>query len=195
DFGRSPWSLICQLDHSGRLLVLEEIAGKGPTGENVGLEQHAKNNLIPVLLQPRYAGRPIGLVGDPSGQAKDSLFEFNSFDLLKGCGLAAEPAPTNDLDPRLRSVESFFVRNIGGGPALLIDGTRCPTLVAALNGQYKFATKDDKSGGLFVKDVPEKLHPWWAAADALQYVCLVAGNAGAYAWVLGRIVQRLTPRK
>jgi hypothetical protein len=195
DFGRSPWSLICQLDHSGRLLVLEEVPGRGPTGENLGLEQHAKQNLIPVLLQPRYAGRPIGIVGDPSGQAKDSLFELNSFDLLKRCGLAAEPAPTNDLEPRLRGVESFFTRNVGGSPALLIDGTRCPTLVAALNGQYKFATTLDTSGGMYVKTVPEKLHPWSDVADCLQYVCLVTGNAGAYAWVLGRIVQTLRPRR
>jgi hypothetical protein len=195
DFGRSPWSLICQLDHAGRLLVLEEVAGRGPTGENIGLEQHAKQNLIPVLIQPRYVGRAIGVVGDPSGQAKDSLFELNSFDLLKRCGLAAEPAPTNDLEPRLRGVESFFTRNVGGGPAILIDGTRCPTLVAALNGQYKFEIDIDKSGGEYRKTVPEKLHPWSDVADALQYVCLVAGNAGAYAWVMGRIIQTLRPRR
>jgi hypothetical protein len=195
DFGRSPWSLICQLDHSGRLLVLEEVPGRGATGENIGLEQHCKQNLIPVLLGPRFAGRPIGIVGDPSGQAKDSLFEWNSFDVLKNCGLAAEPAPTNDLDPRLRGVEQFFIRNISGGPAILIDGTRCPTLVAALNGQYKFEVDRDKSGGIYQKSIPEKLHPWSDVADCLQYVCLVTGNAGAYAWVLGRIVQSLRPRR
>ena len=195
DFGRNPWSLICQLDHSGRLLVLEEVPGKGPTGENVGLEQHCTTNLIPKLIHQRYAGRPVGLVGDPSGQSKDSLFELNSFDLIKHCGLAAEPAPTNDLDPRLRGVESFLVRNIGGGPAIIIDGTRCPTLVAAMNGQYKFAVKDDKSGGHFEKDVPEKLHPWSDVADCLQYVCLVAGNQGAYAWVMGRILSRMRPHR
>ena len=195
DFGRSPWSLICQLDHSGRLLVLEEVPGRGPSGETVGLQQHAKNNLLPTLLQPRLAGRPIGLVGDPSGMSKDSLFELNSFDLLRQCGLAAEPAPTNDLEPRLRSVEDFFTRNVAGGPAILIDGTRCPTLVAALSGQYKFGITLDASGGQYVKSVPEKLHPWSDIADCLQYVCLVAGNAGAYAWVLGRIVQQLRPRR
>ena len=195
DFGRSPWSLICQLDHSGRLLVLEEVPGRGPSGENVGLEQHCKNNLLPVLLSPRFTGRPIGVVGDPSGRAKDSNFEFNSFDVLRMCGLSAEPAPTNDLDPRIRAVESFLVRNVGGQPAILIDGARCPTLVAALNGQYKFATTLDASGGMYVKNVPEKLHPWSDVADALQYVCLVTGNAGAYAWVLGRIVQSLRPRR
>jgi hypothetical protein len=195
DFGRSPWSLICQLDHSGRLLVLEEVPGRGLSGENVGLEQHIKQNLIPVLLSPRFIGRPIGVVGDPSGMSKDSLFELNSFDLLRSCGLAAEPAPTNDLEPRLRGVESFFTRQVGGRPAMLIDGSRCPTLVAALNGQYKFATTLDSSGGTYVKNVPEKLHPWSDVADALQYVCLVAGNAGAYAWVLGRIVTQLRPRR
>lgn len=195
DFGRNPWSLICQLDHSGRLLVLEEVPGKGPSGENVGLEQHCTTNLIPRLIDKRYIGRPTGLVGDPSGQSKDSLFELNSFDLIKHCGLNAEPAPTNDLDPRLRAVESFFVRNVGGGPAIIIDGTRCPTLVAALNGQYKFAVKADQSGGQFEKDIPEKLHPWSDVADCLQYVCLVAGNQGAYAWVMGRILSRMRPRR
>jgi hypothetical protein len=195
DFGRSPWSVICQLDHNGRLLVLEEVPGKGPSGENVGLEQHVTTNLIPKLVQQRYAGRPVGLIGDPAGRAKDSLFELNSFDVLKSCGLAAEPAPTNDLDPRLRAVESFFVKNVGGGPAILIDGTRCQTLVAALNGQYKFSVRPDRSGGMFVKDIPEKLHPWSDVADALQYVCLVAGNAGAYSWTLGRIMQSMRPRR
>ena len=195
DFGRSPWSLITQLDHSGRLLVLEEVPGRGPTGENIGLQLHCRQNLIPVLTSQRYAGRPFVLVGDPTGMSRDSLFEMNSFDLLKGCGLNAEPAPTNDLDPRLRGVESFFGRNVQGGPAILIDGTRCPTLVAALNGQYKFAVTPDASGGTFQKTVPEKLHPWSDVADCLQYACLVTGNQGAYAWVLGRVVDRLRPRR
>ena len=195
DFGRSPWSVITQLDHSGRLMVLEEVAGRGPTGENIGLQQHVQQNLIPVLAQQRYAGRPVAIVGDPSGAAKDSLFELNSFDLLKFCGLNAQPAPTNDLDPRLRSVEGFLVRQVGGGPALVIDPHRCPTLIAAMNGQYKFAVSPDQSGGQYQKDTPEKLHPWSDVADALQYVCLVTGNAGAYAWVLGRVVERLRPKR
>jgi hypothetical protein len=79
---------------------------------------------------------------------------------------------------------------------MLIDSSRCPTLVQALDGAYKFARRDDPSGGW--KDVgsggvPEKLHPWSDVADCLQYVCLVAGSLGAYAYVLGRTVRRLTP--
>ena len=190
DFGRSPWSVICQLDHAGRLAVLEEVPGRGPTGENVGLEQHIKQNLIPALLSPRYAGRPIAIVGDPAGVAKSSLFEMNSFDLIKKLGIPAEPAPTNDIDPRLRAVENFLVGQIGGKARITFDPTRCPTLIAAMNGQYKYAQRPDSSGGIYMKDIPEKLHPWSDVCDALQYVCLVTGNMNAYQWVLGRVVAR-----
>lgn len=194
DFGRSPWSVITQMDHSGRLLVLEEVPGRGPTGESIGLEQHIKQNLMPVLRQPRYAGRPIAIVGDPSGRSRDSLFELNSFDLLKGLGLHAEPAPTNDIEPRLRSVEGFLVRQVGGKSAIVFDPIRCPTLIAGMNGAYKYARKPDSSGGVYMKDVPEKLHPWSDVCDALQYATLVAGTGGAYQWLLGRVIHRLQPR-
>jgi hypothetical protein len=44
DFGRNPWSLICQMDHLGRLLVHEEVPGV-----NTGLEKHILQNLKPRL--------------------------------------------------------------------------------------------------------------------------------------------------
>ena len=180
DFGRNPWSLITQMDHKGRLMCLEEVAGV-----DIGLEQHLKNNLLPALLQSRYAGRPIVIVGDPSGAARDSLFEVNSFDLCKSMGLPAERAPTNDLDPRLRAVEAFLVRQVDGGGAILFDQTRCPTLVQGMNGGYRFSkTKDNES-----RSLPDK-NQWSHIADALQYVCLVAGNMSAYSWLLGRMVNR-----
>ena len=180
DFGRNPWSLITQMDHKGRLMCLEEVAGV-----DIGLEQHLKNNLLPALLQSRYAGRPIVIVGDPSGAARDSLFEVNSFDLCKSMGLPAERAPTNDLDPRLRSVEAFLIRQVDGGGAILFDQQRCPTLVQAMNGGYRFSkTKDDES-----RSLPDK-NPYSHVADALQYVCLVAGNMSAYSWLLGRMINR-----
>lgn len=191
DFGRNPWSLITQMDHKGRLNVLEEVRG------STGLEQHVKQNLIPTLLTERYRGLPIAVVGDPSGRAMDSLFEVNAFRLMQSLGLAAEPAPTNDIEPRIRAVESFLVRQVDGKGAILFDSSRCPTLVQAMDGSYKFERKDDPSGGWKDKGMegtPEKLHPWSDVADCLQYVCLVAGSLGAYAYVLGRTVRRLAPR-
>ena len=54
---------------------------------------------------------------------------LTAFDLLKQCGLTAEPAPTNDLDPRLRGVEGFLGQaGRRAGPPSSLIGARCPTL-------------------------------------------------------------------
>jgi len=164
DFGRDPWSIICQPNHKGQLLVLEEV----PV-ENMGLEKHIQMNLRPRLMQERYRGRPIAMVGDPAGVAKDSLYEETSFDLLKKHGFSAYPASTNDIDARLRACETWFLEQRGGEAAILIDGSRCPKLVRALSGAYKFGkTRDGRR-----KALPEK-DEWSHPADALQYACLAA---------------------
>ena len=164
DFGRDPWAIICQMDHRGRFLVLEEVPAN-----DIGLEMHCKTGLRPTLYNPRYLGKPVAVVGDPAGVAKCSLYEETSFDLLKRLGFVAYPAPTNDLDPRLRSVEAFLLQQRDGSAAFLIDGGRCPTLVRALGGGYRYGKT--KAGQR--KPTPDKneySHP----ADALQYACLAA---------------------
>jgi hypothetical protein len=162
DFGRDPWSLICQLDHMGRLLVLEEVEGTG-----IGLELHVDRNLRPRLSQLRYLGKPIGMVGDPSGRNKDSIYEETSFDALKRMGFAAFPASTNDIDARVRAVDAHLMRSVAGKPALLIDGRRCPKLVAGMNGGYRYA--NTRAG--IRKTTPEK-NEFSHVADCLQYVAL-----------------------
>jgi hypothetical protein len=184
DFGRDPWSIICQLDHKGRLNVLEEVAAT-----DISLELHCKRSLIPALLSERYAGLSMVLVGDPQGRARDSLFELNSFDLLTSMGLPAEPAPTNDLDPRIRSVESFLNRQVDGGGAIVFDRERCPVLISAMNGGYRYSkTKEDVS-----RAIPDKNH-YSHVSDALQYVCLIAGSMSAYSWLLGRVINSKSKR-
>jgi hypothetical protein len=164
DFGRDPCSLIAQLDHRGRLLILEEVIA-----EDIGLELHVNRSLRPALLQPRYLGRSVAMVGDPAGKAKSSIYETTTFDDLKRMGFTAFPAPTNDLDPRLRAVEAWLLGQRDGGPAILIDRQRCPTLIRALSGGYRFAKT--RSGQR--KAVPDK-NEYSHITDALQYVCLAA---------------------
>lgn len=179
DFGRDPWSLICQVDHLGRLLIHEEVPGTASGGapldpknyEGIGLEKHIIRNLRPRLMQSQYQGLKLAVVGDPAGLAKSSHSEENSIDLIKRLGLAAFPAPTNDLDPRLRAVEAWLLRQANGGPALVINRDKCPTLVRALNGGYRFGKT--KAGER--KPKPEK-NPFSHVADTLEYVCLVAGG-------------------
>lgn len=180
DFGRNPWSLICQADQMGRIVVHEEVAA-----ENVGLEKHVFESLRPVLMKDSYLGLKIACVGDPAGNAKSTITEETSFDTLHRLGLPCFPAPTNDLDPRLRAVETYLGRQINGGPALLINREGCPHLVRALSGGYRFEKM--KSG--ILKPTPKK-DEFSHVADTLQYVCLVAHGG-----LVHEIAQRLTPQR
>jgi hypothetical protein len=162
------------MDARGRLLVLEEIEA-----EDIGLEQHIQRSLRPVLMRPEYLGIPVIVIGDPSGTARSSIYEETTFDVLKREGLACLPAPTNDLAPRLRAVESWLLKQSDGKGALLVDRAKCPTIIRGLAGGYRYA----KTRNGTRKPLPDKnkySHPM----DALQYACLVAhGQMNA---VIGR---------
>src|SRR5580765_146037 len=182
DFGRNPWSLVCQVDHLGRLLVHMEIAAT-----NIGIEKHAQEKLRPVLYSDTFMGSKVILVGDPSGVAKGSIGEETCFEALKRVGLPAFPAPTNDIDTRLRAVEALMGRQVNGGPAILINGPACPWLVRGLSGGYRY--KKHKDGAL--RAIPEKFDKegFSHVADCLQYACLVAHGG-----LLHEFARRLGPR-
>ena len=183
DFGRDPCSIICQVDHRGRFLILEEVIAT-----DIGLEGHVERNLRPRLLDPRYLGKPIAMIGDPAGKSKSTIYEETSFDVLNRMGFAAFPAPTNDIDPRLRAIESWLLKQADGAGAMLIDASRCPVTVRALAVGYRYART--KAGQR--KPLPDKN---WAShiIDALQYAALVAhGRMGE---MVGRHLARGKQRK
>ena len=182
DFGRDPCSVICQLDHKGRLLVLEEVLA-----EDIGLEFHVERNLRPVLSGARYIGRPIAVIGDPAGRAKGSIYEETSFDALKRMGFQAFPAPTNDIDKRLRAIEAFLLAQRDGGPAILVDKENCPTIARALAGGYRYAK--NRSGTR--RPTPDK-NEYSHIIDALQYAALAA-HGGMVGMIAGRLQSR--PRR
>ncbi len=162
DFGRDPCSAIMQMDPRGRLVCLEEVIA-----EDIGLEGHLEKSLRPVLLQDRYVGIPIVVIGDPSGMSKSSIYEETTFDVLGRMGFQAVPAPTNDLDKRLRAVEGWLLKQYDGSGALLFDRARCPTIIRGLAGGYRYA----RTRAGVRKPLPDKneySHP----LDAVQYVCL-----------------------
>lgn len=187
DFGRNPWSLICQADHMGRLIVHEEVPAV-----NIGLEKHVNEHLRPRLLTDRYIGCRVAVIGDPAGATKGNVAEESCFDALARLGLARFPAPTNDLDPRLRAVEALLNRQTNGGPSLMINRAGCPMLIRALAGGYRFI----KTKGGATKPVPDKndAEGYSHVVDALQYVCLaVHGNMGQY--IAQRLTQRPRPKR
>lgn len=185
DFGRDPASIICQVDHKGRLLVLEEL-----NAEDIGLELQMQR-LKPILMQDRYLGRPVVIIGDPAGIAKDSIYEETSFDVIKKMGFKCYPAPSNDPDTRIRAVDAFLLQQRDGGPAMIFDGTRCPDLVRGMNGGYRYART--RLGQR--KPKPDK-NQYSHICDALQYACLAAhgGLVNTIAAQLRRPVTSTRPR-
>lgn len=181
DFGRDPCTAIMQMDPRGRLVCLEEVIA-----EDIGLEGHLEKQLRPVLAQDRYVGIPIVMIGDPSGAAKSSIYEETTFDVLRRMGFQAVPAPTNDLDKRLRAVEGWLLKQYDGSGAILFDRERCPTIIRGLAGGYRYA----RTRAGVRKPLPDKneySHP----LDAVQYVCLA--THGRAHELLGRHLRRGQP--
>lgn len=178
DFGRTPATLIGQIDNRGRLVVLDELIS-----EDMGIEQFATTLLRP-LLYNKYMGQRIFMVADPAGRNKNDTNEESPFDVLKRLGFDVFPAPTNNVDPRLRAVEQLLLHQSDGGPMLVICGDTCPTLTAAMKYWYRYRRKT--TGVL--EDKPEKTHPWSDVADCLQYMAL-STNAN----YMGKVMQMMNP--
>lgn len=179
DFGRTPASLLAQLDIRGRLVIYREC-----TSVDMGIEKFCTSTLRPVLAS-QYTGFNAFMLADPSGKYKQQVGEESPFDCLRRLSFKVYPAPTNDLEPRLRAVEQLFLRSIDGGPAIIIDGVGCPQLVHALKFNYRYKRK--KTGDL--DETPDKSHPWSDLADCLQYLAL--GVNGNY---IGGLIRASQPR-
>lgn len=162
DFGRNPTQILTQMDPRGRILVLDEL-----TSANMGVEQFIQTVARPHLSRPEYSRLPVGIVGDPAGVARSQIGEESIFKALNRLGFAAQPAQTNNIDPRLRAVEKWFMQQRDGKAAILIS-PRCKLLIQALSSMYRYARKKDGS----LQPMPEKTHPWSDLADALQYAVL-----------------------
>lgn len=181
DFGRTPASVIGQIDSKGRLVIHDEL-----TSEDMGIEQFATTLLRPLLYE-KYAGHSIFMVGDPKGRDKSQVNEDSPFDVLKRLGFDIHPAPTNNIDARLRAVEQLLLHQVGGGPQIMISN-KCQTLTQAMKFWYRYKRKT--TGKL--EDKPEKSHPWSDVADCLQYMAL-STNANYVGKIMARRM-RPTPK-
>jgi len=164
DFGRTPACLISQNKMEGGINVLEEL-----TAENMGIEVFAKTVLRPKLMEERYHGLPVCVICDPAGEYKQQIGEESMADVLRSIGFKVVRASTNNIEPRLRSVEALLNENFNGNPSLSIDRERCPLLIRALGHEYKY--KKLKTGR--TEETPTKDHPWSDLCDSLQYLCLM----------------------
>ena len=73
-------------------------------------------------------------------------------------------------------MDANLTRVVDGEPWMLIDGAKCPNLIAALAGKYRYRRKTNGD----TEDKPDKTHPWSDICDALQYLCLHTDTSGVY---------------
>jgi hypothetical protein len=180
DTGRNPSAVITQIDPRGRMLVLGEC-----WGENCGMEIFIEEMFSPLMYTKRYNGIPIYMVIDPAGVQRSQIGEESVLMALRRMGFSAVTATTNNIQPRLRSVEKWLQQANGGSAAMLFDEEHCPTLLLSMSARYRYRRKKD---GTLEDAKPEKNHPYSDLADALQYACL--GGATAVRAKAMRILNR-----
>lgn len=179
DFGRTPASLIGQVDPKGRILVIDEL-----TSQDMGIEQFATEKLRPLIVS-KYPGYRMFMIGDPKGRDKTQVGEESAYDVLNRLGFDIFPAQTNNINARIQAVEQALLQQRGGGAMLLLDEEGAPLLCSAMKYNYRYKRKPS-TGQLDEK--PDKLHPWSDLADCLQYLCLSTNTR-----YMGKIMARLNP--
>lgn len=178
DFGRTPATLVGQIDARGRLLIFDEL-----TSEDMGIEQFTLDKLRPLIYE-KYNGCRMFMVADPKGRDKSQVNEESPFDVLKRLGFNVFPATTNAIDSRLRAVEQLLLQHRDGTGMVLID-ERCTNLCAAMKYNYRYRRKNNG----VLEDKPEKTHPWSDLADCLQYMSMSTNHN-----FVAKVMAKMSPR-
>ena len=164
DFGLTPSAVFGQKVR-GRWLVQAEIVAV-----DMGVVRFAE--LLRQEIATRFNGLDVYIYGDPAGDFRAQTDESTPFQILRGAGLKAVPAPSNSVDLRLESVSSQLTKMAEGLPAFMID-RRCVTLIKGFQGGYCYRRM--QVSGERYDDKPEK-NMYSHIHDALQYLMLGAGE-------------------
>ena len=171
DFGLQPAVVFTQMTPSGEVHVVDELAP-----QDVILDEMLEEHILP-KVQAKFFGMSLMVIGDPAGLSRSAQSKLSSFETLRTYGIAARPAPTNDIQPRVEAVAHFLKRTSG----LLINPS-CEDLITAMSGGYRYAKRRSTSFESEYHDRPEK-NKHSHIVDALQYAMLYHrfgnGSAGA----------------
>ena len=172
DFGLTPAAAIGQYNSFlGRLVILDELVTQGMAAlefgkllvQYLGTEYTNDEDMLEVFCDPAGSGR-----GQETGET--------AIGILEGCGLPAEPAPTNDFDLRCASLDSMLdeLSPIDGLPRILFHKENCQRLAAGLGDTYCFK-RVSVAGTEKFRDKPDKTSDSHVC-EALQYLCLGIGE-------------------
>jgi|TARA_R110000744_G_scaffold152728_1_gene266925 hypothetical protein len=164
DFGLTPAAVFGQKVR-GRWLIQAEIVAI-----DMGIVRFAE--LLRQEIATRFGNLDVNIFGDPAGDFRAQTDESTPFQIMRGAGLKATPAPSNSVDLRLESVASSLNKMVEGKSAFLVD-KRCETLIKGFESGYSYR-RMNVSGERF-DDKPDK-NMYSHIHDALQYLMLGAGE-------------------
>ena len=164
DFGLTPAAVFGQKVR-GRWLIQSEIVAI-----DMGIVRFSE--LLRQEIATRFGNLDVYIFGDPAGDFRAQTDESTPFQILRGAGLKAQPAPSNSVDLRLEAVTSQLTKMSDGKSAFLVD-RRCPSLIKGFESGYAY--KRIQMSGERYDDKPEK-NMYSHIHDALQYLLIGAGE-------------------
>jgi len=169
DFGRDPAAVLGQKTTMGQWRWIDELVLENADATLLAEELGRK-------LRGEYAGFEFEIYGDPAGEQRAQTDSTTPFTILRGKGINALPAPSQDPSIRESAVSSALRRMVDGQPGLLIS-PKCKVTRKGMAGGYCFR-RVQVSGGDRFHDKPEKnrfSHP----CEAAQYMMVGAGEGDA----------------
>jgi|TARA_R110002012_G_scaffold108012_5_gene250329 hypothetical protein len=166
DFGLTPACVFAQRLR-GRWIVFDELVA-----EDMGIVRFSE---LMKQHMAQYLPRDFVIFGDPAGDQRVQTDESTPFQILRGRGLNARPAPSNDVALRLESVSSVLNRMTDGESGMIID-PKCVNLIKGFAGGYHY--KRMQVSGERYDERPNK-NRFSHVHDAFQYLLLGAGEGRA----------------
>jgi len=127
---------------------------------------------------------------DPACYHRSQLNERTIAQAIMARGFRCFPAPTNDPERRIQSVEGLLARQVDGGPGFVFDEENCPHCINSMEWGFRWKKKPE---GIVSTEV-EKNH-WSHIGDGIQYGAMFYNVHGAIGTVFnGRpTVRKIRP--
>jgi len=166
DFGLTPAAAFGQKMPNGRWFIVRELICV-----DMGAIRFAE--VLRRFVAENFPDNEMIFFGDPSGDFRAQTDESTPFDILRGAGITARPAPSNDPVIRIEAVNALLSRMVDGNSGFLIDKTHCQQLVTGFLGGYHYRRM--QVTGERYDEKPNK-NKFSHIHDALQYAVIGAGE-------------------
>jgi hypothetical protein len=167
DGGLTPACVVMQVIN-GQLRALYEF-----TTDRMGMLELSE--LVAMWIKKNCQENPIYAVCDPACSKGDELnSDLSAFNVLRdrfGC----VPAITNEIQPRIESMNFYLNRLTDGHASYILSRKGCPNLRKGFLNMYiykklRLLNKDE------YRDVPNKNHPFSDIHDCQQYIALLVNG-------------------